>query len=82
MNAREEVIKRGGVPPPVHVGLARAQRAVRENALVEAIIVDLHVPGTVAVDADVDVGKDSGDWARRRRSFVATAASSRAISSQ
>lgn len=67
MDAREEVVERGGVPPPVHVGLAGAKRSVRENALVDAIIVDLHVPGTVAVDTDVDVGENSGDWARRRR---------------
>lgn len=40
------------VPPAVHVGLAEAERAVRENPCVEPFVVHTQVAGPVAVDPD------------------------------
>ena len=41
------------VPPAVHVALADGERAIAEDAGVEAVVMDPDVPGTRAVDLDV-----------------------------
>ena len=47
--ASQHLVELLAVPPAVHVGLARAQSALAEHALEEALIVDPDVPRTRAV---------------------------------
>src|SRR6185312_2154912 len=42
-----------GVPPAVHVGFAEAERAVREHARIQALVVHAQVDRRAAVDVDV-----------------------------
>src|SRR5271157_1968301 len=61
MDFRKELIERLGVPPAVHVGFTGAVRALREYALIEAIVVNLNVPGIVTVDLDTGALKHIND---------------------
>mgnify|MGYP000877421249 CR=1 FL=1 len=56
----EEFGQIGSVPPAVHIGFAEAQRAMAEDAVPEAFIVDLGVPGIGAVDNNAR-GFEQGD---------------------
>src|SRR5262245_59067704 len=49
-NPVDRLIQCGRVPPAVHVRLAERERAVAEHALVEAVVMDLHVPRLAAAD--------------------------------
>src|SRR5699024_10325674 len=53
LNVGEELVELVGVPPAVHVGLAGAERAFGQNALVQTIVVHLNVPGSIAADLHV-----------------------------
>src|SRR5690606_23493662 len=49
----DHLVDRVAVPPAVHVGLADADRALLEDAAVEPLVVDPHVPRPVATGHDV-----------------------------
>ena len=51
------------VPPALHVGLAKTQRAILENAAVEAVVMHLDVARPVAVDFDIRPGEQLGHHA-------------------
>jgi len=52
-DAVEELIERVAVPPAVHIGLARRERPARQHPSVEAVVVYLQIPGTIAVQLDI-----------------------------
>ena len=60
-DAVEELREVLAVPPAVHVGLAEPQRALREEAVPEPLVVDLRVPWVGAVDDDPDALKGGGE---------------------
>ena len=57
----EEGIERHGIPLPIHVGLAQAERAMRDHACIEVFVMHADVPGCIAIDLDAAVGKQGGD---------------------
>jgi hypothetical protein len=61
MDPCKELVERIGIPPSVHVRLAGAQAACRENAGVERRIVDVNIPGSASVDTDVATREQFSD---------------------
>ena len=59
--AREHLVQRLAVPGAFHVGLAKCERAVTQQAGKHARVVDTHVPGVRPVYKDVGPCKNSGD---------------------
>ncbi len=53
MSAIHHLIDRVAVPPAVHVRFAQPERPACEDALEQSVVVDAHVPGSVAIDPDV-----------------------------
>ena len=51
------------IPLPIHVGLAQSERAVRDHARMEVVIVDLDIPRRIAADLNSTVGKEGCDTA-------------------
>ena len=54
-----EILEIGAAPPPVHVGLAEAERSLEQRLAVKGRVMDDDVPGPPAVGADVDGAEDS-----------------------
>ena len=59
--AVERLVEALGIPPPVHVALAEAERAVADDAFVEPVVVDLDVPRVRAVDGEPRVVRQLED---------------------
>ena len=49
------LVERVGIPPAIHVGLAEADGALGEDAGVEPLVVNLHIPRLGAVDLNAHV---------------------------
>ena len=47
----QECVQLGRIPPAVHAGLAEAQRTVREDAAIQALVVDMDIVRRGAIDA-------------------------------
>jgi hypothetical protein len=58
MDPGAQFIQRLGVPPAVHVGFACCEAPVRQQSLVEALVVNPQVPRAVATNLDAGKGED------------------------
>ena len=50
MHPVDELVDRIAIPPAFHVGFAQAQRWITQNAVLKALIIELYIPGIVAID--------------------------------
>ena len=64
--ATKHLVERFAIPPAIHVGLAEAERALREDPSEKTRVMHLNVPRAGAVDLDVSRAKKIFDCTPRR----------------